>query len=150
MRGTVSKAPAAGANGLPGPAREGRPGGRLGLGARAGCRSRGPQPEPLRIVADATSAATTRPIVIRCRRRGVSHAQRRVANQLRAVLALATAVVAPIMHCMHMPSSVCQRGERGGDALARVRIGDEAVRPDVLALHGDADAGRLDSAGFLR
>jgi hypothetical protein len=39
---------------------------------------------------------------MRCRRCGVSHAQRRVASQLRAPLAAPTAVVAPIMHCTHI------------------------------------------------
>lgn len=60
------------------------------------------QVEPLRIVADATSAARTRPSVMRCIRCGVSHTQWRVASQLRIPLADPTAADAPIMHCMHM------------------------------------------------
>ena len=54
------------------------------------------------MVAEATRAATTRPIVMRRKRSGVSHAHCRVASQLRVVLAPAAAVIAPIMHCMHI------------------------------------------------
>ena len=61
-----------------------------------------PQLEPLRTVAESTRPMAIMAIVIRRRRSGVSHAQRLMASQLRAPPTVAPALIAPIMHCMHM------------------------------------------------
>jgi hypothetical protein len=59
-------------------------------------------PDPPSETDDTTSAAAINPSVTYRIRRGVSQLQPRCANQARIPLADAVAVIAPIMHWMHM------------------------------------------------
>ena len=61
------------------------------------CR-RGTAYVPETSVADAIKAVATRTTVMRRRRMGVSHVNRRVASQLRSPVAAAALVAAVIMH----------------------------------------------------
>lgn len=62
------------------------------------------------IVVETPSATATSAIVILRRRRGVSHESLIRPSHARAPLAPAPAVIAPIMHCMHMRYAVSGSG----------------------------------------
>jgi hypothetical protein len=59
--------------------------------------------EPVTSVADAPSAPTTSPIVMRRNRRAVSQEARQLPRYARVPDAAPTAVIALAMHCMHTP-----------------------------------------------
>ena len=62
--------------------------------------------EPPSTTVEASKAPTTSAMLILRIRAGVSQLQRRVASQERVPVAAAPALMAPIMHCMHIDAEI--------------------------------------------